>query len=340
MTTSPPTRRLPGRAATRIPAALAIGGLLIALAGAPAAAAPPAPPPSATPKVDAASERFERGVRLYKERRLEAALAEFQRAYELAPTYQLHYNIGQIYLELRNDTEAMRAFWKYLAAGGGRVGPERTAEVRRILADLETRVVYLTIAVNTPGARVAIDDVPVGIAPLSAPILVNPGERRVSAVHDGYAHLARRVTAAGGERPKVELELSPIAAAAAAPRGPVNLSTRATPRAPSRPKLLTSLAVTAALAAGAGLVATLAGRAESDFEAELATVPNTRAAIDDARARMKRLALLTDVLVGGAVVAGGLSLYFGFTESGTGGAARVAGPSGDPGLRFGLAGQF
>ena len=306
-----------------------------------------APPPQ---KVDAASERFSRGVRLYKEGRLEAALAEFQKAYELAPTYQLHYNIGQIYLELRNDTEAMRAFWKYLAAGGSQVGPERTTEVRRILADLETRVVYLTIAVNTPGARVAIDDIPVGIAPLSAPILVNPGQRRVSAVRDGYAPLARTVTAAGGERPKVALELRPIAgpAAAAAMAGsaPVDITRRPALTGPSRPKLLTSLAVTAALAAGAGLVATLASRAESDFEGELATVPNTREAIDDARTRMKRMALLTDVLVVGAAAASGLSLYFAFTETGTPPAKGKTGRPGRPTvtadstLQIGLAGRF
>src|SRR5262245_55283292 len=90
-------------------------GLIAALA-APGGRALAAPSPT-----DEARERFGRGVQLFHEGSLEAALAEFQKAHQLAPNYRLHYNIAQVQYELHNFVEALRSFWKYLAQGGSEI---------------------------------------------------------------------------------------------------------------------------------------------------------------------------------------------------------------------------
>src|SRR5512145_1254691 len=46
--------------------------------------------------VEEASQRFQRAVKLYRERSFDAALAEFNRAYELSPDYRVLYNLGQV----------------------------------------------------------------------------------------------------------------------------------------------------------------------------------------------------------------------------------------------------
>ena len=62
-----------------------------------------------------AREQFTRGLRLYREGSLEASLAELEKAVELAPSYRLQYNIGQVQFELGNYVAAMHAFRRYLA---------------------------------------------------------------------------------------------------------------------------------------------------------------------------------------------------------------------------------
>ena len=47
------------------------------------------------PALGEARERFQRGVDLYKEGSFDAALAEFNKAYELAPNFRVLYNMAQ-----------------------------------------------------------------------------------------------------------------------------------------------------------------------------------------------------------------------------------------------------
>ena len=64
-----------------------------------------------------ASQHFRRGVELFQEEAFRAALAEFQRAYEIAPDYRLLYNIGQTKLELHDYLGAAQSYERYLQAG-------------------------------------------------------------------------------------------------------------------------------------------------------------------------------------------------------------------------------
>ncbi len=97
------------------PHALLLASLLAAAtAGSPATAAAP---PSGD-AVSAARDHFQRGVELFREGDFAAALVEFRRTDELAPTYKLSYNIGQACFELRDYACALSAFRRYLKGGG------------------------------------------------------------------------------------------------------------------------------------------------------------------------------------------------------------------------------
>jgi tetratricopeptide (TPR) repeat protein len=269
--------------------------------------------------VEEARERFGKGVQLYREGSLEAALAEFEKAAQLAPSYRLHYNIAQVQYELHNYVGAMRAFRRYLAQGGEQITGDRRAKVEAEIAELEGRVAHLAVNTNVPGAVIAVDEVRVGMAPLNGAVLINPGVRRVSALKPGHLPATVTVTAAGGERIDVALELapttSPDSGRVVLPLSAVPDLAVATP-APPPPRIKTWLSIltTATLAAGAGGFALLARKAEGEFEAELNRVPNTRSTIEDARSRMVNYAALTDALTVGSLVAGGVALYLGLSE--------------------------
>lgn len=265
--------------------------------------------------VEEARERFGRGVQLFHEGSLEAALAEFQKAHQLAPNYRLHYNIAQVQYELHNFVEALRSFWKYLAQGGNEIPSDRRQQVEAEIKKLEKRVAYVTITTNVTGAQISVDGVPMGISPFTAPVLVNPGSRRVSANKAGYLPAVNSVTAAGGEKLNLTLNLMEGSVGSAA------LAARPSPfgddgQSPRRLRTWISLAATGALAVSATAFAFVTRDAEDEFERELQRIPNDRQVIEDARTRMKRFAAVTDALAAAAVVGAACTVYFALTEDG------------------------
>ncbi|RYE85226.1 MAG: hypothetical protein EOO75_17190, partial [Myxococcales bacterium] len=73
-------------------------------------------------------QRFKRGVEFFKEGDYNAALVEFRRAYEVAPSYRILYNLGQTSYELQDYAGALTAFTRYLKEGGAEVDAARRAE--------------------------------------------------------------------------------------------------------------------------------------------------------------------------------------------------------------------
>jgi tetratricopeptide (TPR) repeat protein len=273
--------------------------------------------PSDTTAVDEARQRFQKGVQLFKEWSFEAALAEFRKAYQLAPSYRVLYNIAQVHYELHNYVDALKAFRQYLNEGAGEVPADRRSQVEAEIRKLEGRVGYLEVLANVDSGQIAIDDVPVGVLPMKTPILVNPGVRRVSVTKPGFGTTARNVTIAGGDHAQVHLELNEAVASRArddSARKPGRVETRS-----ERPRtaMWISLAATGALGIGTGVFALLAQDAKRDFEQQLGVFPTTRGDIDEARSTMVRNAAITDGLLAATVVAGGFTVFFALSSGGS-----------------------
>jgi tetratricopeptide (TPR) repeat protein len=268
-------------------------------------AAPSLPDPAV---VEEARLRFQRGVQLFHEASFEAALAEFRRAYQIAPSYRILYNLAQVHYELHDYVGALRSFRQYLNDGLAEIPPDRRALVETEIQKLEGRVAYLDIVTNLPGADILVDDQLVGIAPLDGPVLVNAGVRRVSATKAGRTSPLRNVTMAGGDHVKIAV----LVPDPPSPRAPVATLYRTEPA--SEPmmsgRVWLGLGATAVVGAVAGGMALAARQAKKAFDAELNTFPSTRERLDRTRSRMVVLAAVTDGLTAGALVAGGITLYF------------------------------
>ena len=282
--------------------------------------APVDPAAPSTGAVEKAREHFARGLARFREGVPEAALAEFLRAYELAPSYRLHFNIAQVHYELRNYVGAQRVFRRYLAEGGADIQADRRAQVEGELTKLEALVVQLSIKTSITDAQIAVDEVDVGkVGPANLVVIgVNPGVRRVTAAKPGYLPATLTVTALPGERRRLAFELTPVASpvvlAKMTESDPTNLvAASGTPAAaPSNPKLKAwvTFATTAAFAVSTGIFALATRNAHDDFESQLSRVPNDQPSIDSARTKLKRLALTTDLLAAATAVSTGLFVYF------------------------------
>jgi hypothetical protein len=255
-----------------------------------------------------AQRRFQRATELYEEENnLPGALAEFRRAYAVAPNYRVLYNIGQLCFLLQDYPCALDAFTRYLGEGGNEVPAQRREEVQRDVTRLQTRVAKLRIISDKPGAEVMVDNVAVGKTPLPDPVMVGAGRPQVRVTLAGYAPFTRVVEVASMETANVQVELLPLTAASAT-EAPTLTARPARDEAPSASHApVYGWIATGVLAAAAGTTGFLALRASNDLKKEL---QHPDPADPDVKStRTKRLALTTDILLGATVVAAGISTY-------------------------------
>ena len=290
--------------------ALALPSLVARAEGPPLAVAP------AQAQEEAAS-RFKKGLDLFKEGDYQAALIELRRANELAPNYNVLYNIGQVYFQLQDYPNALRSLESYLQEGGKGIDTKRRVEVEKDIEKLRSRVANIEIAVNVPDAEVTIDEISAGKTPLPKSVLVGAGRHRIVVSKPDFGTVTRVVEIASAELQKVPIELletKPVAAApppAAAPRPAPAITPPAPPprRPPSRTLPTIGWAVTGGLTAGAVVTGILALGASSSLKTERTSGTATRDDLEGAKSKTQTLALVTDILAGCAVVTGGLSLY-------------------------------
>lgn len=130
-----------------------------------------------------ARSEFERGVAAFESGRLTEALAAFQSAYTLSPTYRILFNIAQTQAELGRPHEAIASFQAYLAEGADEIPAQRRNKVQAEIESLSAQVGYVRI--NGPeGARVWLDGQPTGVLPLAAPVRLPAGNHRLVIKHD------------------------------------------------------------------------------------------------------------------------------------------------------------
>lgn len=154
-----------------------------------------------------AGERFERGLALFDEGRYDAALAELEHAYRIAPAYAVLFNIAQVHARLGHAVQAVDAYERYLREGGDRIAVDRRREVEGELELQRARIAWLMVEANVEGANVTLDGDLVGRTPLSAPLRVSEGDRLVTVAAPGHEAEPRRVRLAGGVTETVRFEL-------------------------------------------------------------------------------------------------------------------------------------
>lgn len=294
------------------------------------------PTPTTAPSgaaVQEARERNAKALKLYQEEgAVEAALAEMERAYDLAPSYKLLFNIGQMARTARDYALALHAYERYLAEGGDDVPDKRRRDLLAEIKELRTYVATLDIRVNQAGAQVFVDDVPLGTSPLADKVVVNAGRLRLRAAL-GAQQDSEQVIVAGGDEVTVELELGAAPGTAPADAGSPSSQTPGAPTEDSgagmSPYLWIGFGAAVLLGGGAGVTGGLAlskaGSVDDTRYAGAEPPGDLASQQDTARA----LAITTDVLIAAVsatlVVTGSLAIAgVGSDDEPTGDAAKTA----------------
>lgn len=282
---------------------------------------------------------FFQGVELYKEGSFEAALAEFQKAYQITPAYRVLYNIAQAYFELHDYANSYKTLNNYAQQGGTDLSTARRAQIDELNQKLEKRIAHLEIVCGVNDADIRVDDISVGKSPLAAPVLVNAGPRRISAIKSGYPIAARIITLAGGDQGKVRMELTALPEVqpgkfATAPRETSEPAKQTHPTLVStlpahaeqrtswpRKLLIVSLSTAGVCAVATGISGWQLLQAKSDFDREVAKTPYSKPVADSARSRAMTYQYLTYGFGATMLISSGAALYLALTsdeESGQG----------------------
>jgi hypothetical protein len=265
-----------------------------------------------------ARTHFQAGVNFLQDpdgARYEEAYREFSAAYRASPSWKILGNLGIAAMKLERDGEAIDAFEKYLAGGASTLAPDERAQFERDLNTLKASVVRLTIEVNVPGATVIDERLPVtgsAVRNTYTPsngkleIGVKPGHHKIVARLSGYEEGVWELEAVSGVAQSHSFVLAPARTAAAGgqpgPMAPTTASDRPTPTG-----VYVGLVATGAFAVGAGVVGVMALGKNSEFDdANDGTSPANAKDLSDST---KTLNLVTDVLIGAAVVSAGITTY-------------------------------
>lgn len=316
----------------RVAATMATAYLVLSAFGGPAFADDP-PTDAATAADPAARERarklFEDGVKQFKQKKTDAALASFRAAWALTKHFQIAAYLGECEIALGRHRDAAEHLTYALEEPADQTPPEQRARLTSMLEGARAKVARLTITVDADGATVLVGGNPIGSSPLPKAIFVEPGSVTVQAVHDGEGFTAARwsrdVVAGADEAVTLSVRVSPRAAGsgasaagdAASPPAPAGGSSR------SVLPLIVGSAV-AAVTAGVGVGLTVAAIGKGDDvdrqDAELvkknlhcaagSTATECRAIFDTASARDTFTVAAIACYAGAAVAAAGGVVWY------------------------------
>jgi hypothetical protein len=281
-----------------------------------------------------AQDAHRHGLELFDRGHYAEALAEFKRAYGLAPSFRILYNMGLSDVALGDAAGAVEAFSGYLREGAERIPADRRATVEGEIARLSKQLGWLTIEADEPGAEVTVDGTLLGQAPVSRQLRLTAGRHTVAVRSADGTLKTQSVTLVMGQEQHLHFQ----ARSATTVSGPTPMSSSASTSTPSNASPVAGAhrqvpwvawGVTGALGASAAITGLLAVGAHSD-ERELQTRRGvTSEDLRAARSKVENFALASDILLAGTAVAAGVSLYFTLRPSPASEArtALVVGPS-------------
>lgn len=97
-----------------------------------------------------ADRHFKSGVAFFNEAKYTEALAEFERAYEIAPHPLVLYNIASCHRELSHYGQAVKFYRQFMDEGKGKVPAAKLKTAKADLDALLSRVATVKITAETP----------------------------------------------------------------------------------------------------------------------------------------------------------------------------------------------
>jgi len=221
---------------------------------------------------------YDAGRELFRAGSWAEALAKFERASQLSNDPRLLWNMAVCERKLGHNVRVISLIEAYLEAGKAWLGDAERREAQEAARAVRAFVAEVRVESRLEGVDVFVDDARVGRTPLSSPLLVDMGKRRVRFAKAGYKESVRVEEVAGASTPvwTVDLEAEPPARSSPAspPAAPPNHAPVST--APSRlgPLLVGGAGLALAATGGVFIGVTLGKYASLRDECKTACAPS------------------------------------------------------------------
>ena len=233
------------------------------------------------------------------------AEAALRRSIELGSDLAVYLDLATAVGKLGKPDEAARALRAITRAAGVRADVKKKASAR--LDEVASQIGLVVLAIKPAGATITLAGTVLGEAPLADALVLMPGTYTLAFAADGYQprEIELKVEAGSESERTIELEQITIVVDPVKPRVEAPDDPTAPVPPPSKRALYLAGGVTLGLVAIGGITGIVAVGQHSTFTGDDAT-PSER---EDARSSGKRMALVTDLCLAGALVAGGYTAY-------------------------------
>jgi hypothetical protein len=273
--------------------------------------------PSAEAKAEA-KLHFTAGVNLLRDpekARYDEAYTEFKRAYELVKSPSILGNIALCALKLERDGEALEAYTRYLAEVPGLDAEER-AQTERDIVTLKAQLVKVTLETKPDGALIHDaritgrgESVTNIYGPLRGPteLGLRRGHHIVKARFRSGREVGWELDVNGGESHVFDEPAAPVTPGGVGERSSPSITTRPVPSS-----VYIGATATGAFAVGTIVVGSLALGAASRYDDANDGTSSRRAS--DLRSEAQTLNVVSDVLLGGAIIGAAVTAYLYLTR--------------------------
>jgi len=155
-----------------------------------------------------ASALLRKGNTLHDQGRYPEALKRYRKAYDLFPSYKLHYNFALTLNAMGHHPEAAESLEQFLARAGEGTPATILNKANALRADLWRQLGAVRVTCRDKGALVKLDGRPRGNTPLSHRIYARPGRHRLTVELPGKGAYVRTLEFSAGRGMSLDVRLT------------------------------------------------------------------------------------------------------------------------------------
>ena len=138
------------------------------------------------------------------------ALIKFKAAFDASKDARVLWNVAFCEKNLRHYSKVITTLQRYQSEGGALLTAKDRKDAQDLITTIEPFTTKMTIAVNEDGAQIFVDDELVGTSPLSAPLVLDIGERRLRVTKDGFAPFEKSTPVGGSAAVRLDVTLQKV----------------------------------------------------------------------------------------------------------------------------------
>lgn len=241
----------------------------------------------------------------------EAALAEYNAAYQAYADAQIFFPIAQAEQRLGRYLDALQHY-QQLLAHADQLTAQVKSQVQVQLNEVKKNLAAVVLEVEPAGAVIRVDGREVARSPMSQPVFVEPGTHTLGVARSGFKTIEEKVDLAPGKELRRRIRLEQVTGTVEKKEPPVVppvVEPRPREPEPERPSAVPvwiGVGLTGALVIGG----TATGFAALSKHGQFRDDALDETAREEARRDGKQLAGITDIVLGGALVAAGVTTYY------------------------------